>query len=329
MDDTLLDVLRVHPEPAALFTELEVHAALTADPDGYLAFLQSCLTLSARGSLPLEAPPKRIFTDARGHGDFRVMPCVAHFPAEPFKSVKIVGTNVVGRRVPDQITVGRAFVLDPDENYVTHTFEACLLSSARTGACASLAVEGLAPRATSAVVVGAGRVGYYAALYLSRRPGLERLTVVDRDAGRAQRLADALAERATARCRTAGFEAVADAEVVVLATTSPEVVLAPGETGAGLVVSCGADAAGQRELDAAWAGANIHLDTEDSFAVGDLAAWREEGIEVEPATRYLTELFAPARNGRAGARAAFVSTGWSVLDNLTMAYLLRRSDVAR
>jgi hypothetical protein len=115
------------------------------------------------------------------------------------KTVKLVGTNVVQERLADQITVGRAFALHPQENFVTHSFAACLLSSARTGACAALAGERLAPRRTTTVsLIGAGRVGCYSALYLAALGGLERLHVHDRDGRRAEGLARALAEHPAA-----------------------------------------------------------------------------------------------------------------------------------
>jgi len=85
-----------------------------------------------------------LFSDPGDAGDFRVMPCVVRRGGRVRKTIKVVGTNLAQQVVPGQITVGKALALHPVENFVTDLFEACLLSSARTGACAALALDLLA-----------------------------------------------------------------------------------------------------------------------------------------------------------------------------------------
>ena len=142
--DLLWNVLRIHPEPCVYVDDKSVHAILAADPPDYIAWVERGLMDIAAGRRSLELPSKQVFPDGDRRGDFRVMPCVVRDERSAMKTVKLVGTNIDQRKVPDQITVGKAFCLDPDENFVSHIIDACLLSSARTGVCAAIAVKQLA-----------------------------------------------------------------------------------------------------------------------------------------------------------------------------------------
>jgi ornithine cyclodeaminase/alanine dehydrogenase-like protein (mu-crystallin family) len=325
--------LRVHHEPFEYVDERAVHDALVARPLAYLDYLHDSLTGIATGRIVVEQPPKQVFADVvddRGPtspgGDFRVMPCVVRRESRVWKTVKIVGTNVVQKTVPDQITVGKALCIDAVENHVTHIIEACLLSSARTGACAAIALKQLAFSRRRVLVVGAGRVGSYAAFYVSALPGVEEVTFVDLVHDRAQ---------AAAKLATAAFESAAvfrtyepgapiDVDVVIAATTAHTPILGPNETRAPLVVSVGADAPIQHELSRDWAGiADIYVDTIDGFRVGDLLDWSHEGLVQRDSVIDLLRLY---RHGpKSGTRPrVFISTGSALFDNLTISYILER-----
>lgn len=316
------EVVRIADARSTDIGEFAVHTALTRDANGYLDFLKTELLAIARGETVLELPPKQLFTDAGG-GDFRVMPCVTRGPRGTVKTVKVIGTNLAQRVVPDQITVGKALALHPEENHVTHVFDACLLSSARTGACAALAVELLAPRPGALAIVGAGRVGYYAALFVLARGGVSQLTIADLYRERADRLA-ALLSRDFPGCRVAAAnpDALGAADVRILATTSRSPVCRPPAGNTRLVVSLGADIDCQRELDDAWpACADLFVDTADSVRYGDLKAWLTEG-RIDAGR--LRDFFSLLQEGVGGNRPrVFISTGSALFDNLTIAYLLR------
>ena len=323
MEPVEAEVLRVHPEPCRHVTDEQVHRALTADPDGYLAHLEAVLGEIAAGAAELEHPEKLVFDDGPDGGDFRVMPCVVRRPeAEPTKTVKVVGTNVTEVHVPDQVTVGKALRLDPADNFVSHLFDACLLSSARTGACGVLALRRLAPAATRVGLVGAGRVAFYTGLYAAAS-GAGELRLFDRRAERARRLADALDARlAGVAVRAVDRLGAVDGDAVVLATTSREPVCGPDDLGTPVVVSLGADTADQRELTAGWAqAASLYVDSGDALAIGDLRAWRREGVELDGRPVRLLSLFRGTPAAAEGRRV-FVSTGAALFDNLTVSYLL-------
>jgi len=328
---SFFETLRVHHEPFEYVDERAVHDALVARPLMYLEYLHDSLAAIASGRIVVEQPPKQVFADPahdHGHtnagGDFRVMPCVVRRESRVWKTVKIVGTNVVQRTVPDQITVGKALCIDAVENHVTHIIEACLLSSARTGACAAIAVRQLALSRRRVMVVGAGRVGSYAAFYLSALPGVEEIIFVDllHDRARAAAALAAATFKSPAVFRTHDLGSPLDADVVIVATTARAPIVAPGALPARLVVSVGADAPLQHELSGEWAAvADVYVDTLDGFGVGDLLDWSHQGLVQRNA---VVDLLTVYRDGpRAGTRPrVFISTGSALFDNLTISYIL-------
>jgi ornithine cyclodeaminase/alanine dehydrogenase-like protein (mu-crystallin family) len=328
---SFFEALRVHREPYEYVDERAVHDALVARPRAYLDYLDESLASIANGRLVVEQPAKLVFADPvpdgrQTHvgGDFRVMPCVVRRGSRVWKTVKVVGTNVVQKTVPDQITVGKALCIDAAENHVTHIIEACLLSSARTGACAAIALKQLAFSRRRVMVIGAGRVGCYAAFYASALSGVEEITFVDLLDDRARAAAalatDSFKSAAVFRSREAGSSI--DADAVIVATTAHTPIVGPTETPARLVVSVGADAPIQHELSREWAAAaDVYVDTLDGFGVGDLLEWGHDGLIQRNAVIDLVSLY---RDGpRPGTRPrVFISTGSALFDNLTLSYIL-------
>lgn len=325
MDD-LTSVLRVHPEPFEYVDERAVHHALTSDPADYVTFFERGLLAIATGDTRVELPAKKIFSDGAGQGDFRVMPCVSRNGKTVTKTVKVVGTNTVGRDVPDQITVGRALCLHPVENYVTHVFEACLLSSARTGACAAVAVAHLAPVRRQVTIVGAGRVGFYCGLYAAVRGGVEEIVFCDRDHQRAAGAARLLAGHLGDGIACVAADAVPRAtDVVILATISRDPVLAPAEIRARLVASLGADIEHQHELAPEWPYvADVYVDTFDSLRVGDMREWLRAGAITREDVRDLIDVLRDGPLPGGGRPRVFISTGSALFDNVTIEYLTRK-----
>jgi ornithine cyclodeaminase/alanine dehydrogenase-like protein (mu-crystallin family) len=322
--------LRLGKEPCRYYTESEVHAALTADPAGYFRFVRRTMAAIAAGRITVTAPPKQVFEDPGTGGDFRVMPCELRTGTRLVKTVKVIGTNTVQRKVRDQITVGKVLVLDPRENFVSAVMEACLLSSARTGVCAALAIDVLARTRQRLVVIGSGRVGHYAALYAIASGGVREITFCDSMLKRARDMAKWFSAAFPGiSSHAAPVSAITAADVVVLATTSAVPVASPPCWGANLVVSLGADADTQSELDPAWARyADVYCDSLDSLRFGDLRAWAEAGqIDAAAVTAILEALRDPPRGG--DRPRIFVSTGSALFDNLTVHYLLERGRTKR
>lgn len=317
-------MLRVSAEPFSYFTEGRVHRSLTARPAEYARFVKKGLQAIAAGGARLTLPPKQVFPDAATGGDFRVMPCEVRQGGKATKTIKVIGTNTLQRVVRDQITVGKLLVLDPAENYVSAVMEACLLSSARTGCCGALAIDALARKRDTMVVIGSGRVGLYAALYAAAFARVRKVVFCDVVAGRAAQAARWLAGRLPRmHCEARSLDAISAADIVVIATTSNAPVVRPPAWGANLVVSLGADIDTQSELDPAWARrSDLYCDTLDSLRFGDLRAWIEARALRAGRVRDLLDVY--RRPPRLTERPrVFVSTGSALLDNLTARYLLR------
>jgi ornithine cyclodeaminase/alanine dehydrogenase-like protein (mu-crystallin family) len=256
------------------------------------------------------------------------MPCVVAGPKGTLKTVKLVGTNLQQHVVHDKITVGKAFCLNPTDNFIEATFDACLLSSARTAACAALAKRYLDPRGHRVLVIGAGRIGYYIGLYCLAWSGLSRLTFADQTFARAEAVVAAFVNagpQSSVALAVAPMTALPDADVVILATTSTVSVLDPATPGR-LIISVGADTRHQHELPKEWArDSAIYCDTRDSCQVGDLKTWIDEGIVSLSQITDMSELLThPPAVGAIDIRRIFVTTGWALFDNLTIAYLLGR-----
>lgn len=318
------DILRIAGEPCRYFQETEVHEYLTRAPGEYYRFIKNSLGKLASGEATMEMPPKQIFSDPDFSGDFRVMPCVVRNGTITTKSVKLVGTNILQSRVPGQITVGKAFVIDNEENYISHIFEACLLSSARTAICACLAIDLLGKGYRQLTIIGAGRVGYYCARYALALGLVDSLILADIDQERAESMASILRDGYPGTPITASIYAdLADTDIVLLATTSRTGIYSPDHFDSKLVISVGADIDFQHELSPDIAkDANIFVDTLDSCRYGDLKLWIENGLVVP---EKITELLPIIVNGPevdVPGRRVFISTGTALFDNQTMAYII-------
>lgn len=327
MSEDLIGVLRITPEPYTYFTDLEVHHRLTSQPLHYYRFVWRALAGAAAGDISFILPPKQIFDDQDGNGDFRVMPCVTRLDNKVTKTIKIVGTNTRQVLIPDQITVGKAFVVDPAENFISHIFEACLLSSARTGICAALAVDLLGGHARKITILGAGRVGYYSAFYICSVFGIDQVLFYDPVAGKAEKCAIALNRQLNAPvCRAVSAPFQEDPDIIILATTSSSVICGPFDCKASLVISLGADCDSQHELDPVWAEhADFFVDTMDSLRFGDLKLWLRQGRIQQKGVTDLLSLIRMGKDGLTPNRYVFISTGSALFDNLTIAYILQQT----
>jgi len=319
-------ILRTSVEPCQFVSEQQVHRALTGNPNDYFLHMLERLRSISAGKISVEMPPKQVFADPGDTADFRIMPCITRSGDQTFKTVKLVGTNIAQIVVPDQITVGKALVIDPVENYITHVVDACLLSSARTGMCATLAMQLLATQREHLTIIGSGRVGYYTAFYAAAVCGTRNIVFTDILSERAEAAAQALKYHfPEVHCSASPVSQLPPTNIVVLATTSSRPVCAPPAWNAGLIISMGADIDHQSELDPAWADcADIYVDTLDTARFGDLRAWIGKGHLDLTALTDFQSLLQNGISHPAVRPRLFVSTGSALFDNLTLEYLLRR-----
>jgi len=273
-------LLRLSPEPYTFFDDRRVHRALTTDPRAYLDALLKAIESIAFGRARLELPPKSVFTDPGQRSDFRVMPCVVRFPDRTRKTVKIIGTNWPRAIVPGEISVGQAFSLHETENFIEAGFAGCLLSSARTGACIATGLRLLAPETREVVIVGSGRVGYYAGLFAASLGSVKKVAFADAIMGRAALAASNL-RLALPGLKTDTLdpdELPPTADALVLATDSETPIFDASGHRPHLVVSVGADTDWQSEITPeVLSHYKLSVDTQDSPNYGDLAAFKSLG----------------------------------------------------
>ncbi|MEW4982776.1 MAG: hypothetical protein AB1Y26_06050 [Cycloclasticus sp.] len=325
--DPLVDIFKLSGEPFEYLSESDVHLALTQNPTEYYQFVKQRVTNLAIQKSKFIMPPKTLFPDKDTDGDFRIMPCIIEENDEVMKTVKLVGTNVIQQSVPNQITVGKACVLHPTENYITHIVEACLLSSARTAICAMLGVELLSARdASKLTIIGAGRVGYYCAYYASALSWFNEIIIHDTDSSRAQSCVKTLQSLfPKIKYITSKRQDLIDTDVLILSTTSTAPLYATHDFKADLIISVGADIDTQRELDNSWAkAASVFVDSYDSARYGDIKVWLDNNLITSTC---LTDLFSLLRSEVSityNKPRIFVSTGTAFFDNLSLSYILRK-----
>jgi len=323
IDKSLNELLRINDEPYVFFDDAAVHAALTASPQRYLDHLLDSIRAIASSEARLELPPKSVFADPGERSDFRVMPCVVRFPDRVRKTVKIVGTNWPRQIVAGEISVGKAFALHSGENFIEAGFAACILSSARTGACAVTGLRLLMPDCQTLAIIGAGRVGYYTALYAACLPSIRRIEFSDIEPRRAELAAEFIG-RLRPELATGSFSAgdlSSKPDALVLATDSEQPLFDASGHRPQVVISVGADTDWQREIeDTVLEHYAIFLDTHDSRHWGDLKRFEKDHRLAGRPMRDLQEMLRQPVD-RPGP-ALFISTGSALFDNLTIDYLL-------
>lgn len=318
--NVLNDILRLNIEPYRVWVDGQIHDILTKEPNEFMIHMNDELRMVTHDESV--CPPKKIFTDKKYKGDFRVMPCVTGTGFDALKTVKIVGTNHQQQVIKDQITVGKAFAIHPTDNYITDIFDACVLSSARTGMLAALAAWHLDAKTDDVAIVGAGRVGFYAAFYMCSLFEIKKMRIIDIDPKRSETMVNYL------RTQFPEIEFVIHlslslSDTIIVATNSTTPIINPFQTCASTVISVGADEVGLRELHVDWIyEANIYVESIDSERYGDLFHWKMFGHRFEYYT--IDELLFKGKVQNDKKRSVFITTGSALYDNFTIGYILKK-----
>ena len=308
--------LNIINEPYKRIRDIDVHNIIDKNYDAYLEFIENKLRDIAYGKVDIIMPPKTVFDDNGNGGDFRMMPCIFknndnnNNINKVVKSVKIVGTNVTNKVIKDQICVGKAFLIHPEDNFITHIFDACILSAVRTAACAIIASKLLKPDANSILIVGSGRIGYYSCLF-ARHIGIKDIYVNDINMEKAYELGKFLKVNAS--------DKIINTDVLLIATTSRTVVFNE-ETDHGLVISLGADIDYQTELGSSVSKRKIVVDVLDSTKFGDLKKWIEKDMINKKDIIEIFDIIRSQKNEK-NNNILFVSTGTALFDNITMEFI--------
>lgn len=308
-------ILNFNEEPHRVWTDAQVHAAITRNPLEYLLQIKYSLQEIAHGAVMHNTPPKQIFSD--DDGDFRSMPSVVYRGKSISKIVKIIGTNNVQKIVEDKISVGKAFNIHPIENFITDIFDANILSSARTGVIAVVAAELLATDLDIAMIIGCGNVGYYCAFYLCSIGRVSMMIFNDLNREKVDRFVKHFSQLFPNIVFASGDVGDYDASIIICATNSLEPILRADNTNATTIIGVGADTHYQQELLlSSFHDIKIFVDSYDALRYGDCKASNLNENNVTTIDELIKHK-SPLCN-----RNAFITTGNALLDNLTIEYIL-------
>jgi ornithine cyclodeaminase/alanine dehydrogenase-like protein (mu-crystallin family) len=268
------------------------------------------LEAALRGGLDPEADPPRGAVGAEA-GEVLLMPSTAPGAV----GVKLV-TVAPGNPARGRPRIQGVYVLFDSETLAPAALlDGIGLTNLRTAAVSALAVRHLAARgARRLLVFGTGAQAWaHVGALRAVRPGLDRVDVVARDAGRLEAFVSRCAREHGVDACVAGPDAIAGADVVVCATTAREPVFDGADVGdTATVVAIGSHEPEAREVDDRLAGrATVVVESRSSALreAGDVIAAVEAGA-LDPATLVpLAALVTGEARPDDGSPRLFKSTG--------------------
>jgi len=325
------DLLRLHDEPCQYYNELQIHNELMRSGTKLMDYLEQVYESWSKNDKMVHQPDKQVFEIEGIRGDFRVMPCIFQ-PAEnlPVKVVKVIGTNEEETVVKDKISVGKALLLNPKDNFVEAIMDVAALSSFRTASISTLAFKrlmGFKPEQKNIIgIVGAGRVGFYTAFILNQWLGVKNVMVTDINQNNIERFLSAKKHWASLLnvqvCSLKDISLSCDS--IFLCTTSFSPILSAATVnGAKYISSVGADADNLSELDSCLIpGRQIIVDTMQGFHFGDLKRWKAKNLVNKKNVVEFRKIFnsskLPLKN------VLFISTGAAIQDAITCHFIHER-----
>lgn len=322
-------LLRLQKEPCIFVNDIEEHHLLMEHREDYFKHFEEGFRFWAANPDKVMITPKQIYTSPEIKGDFRVMPCQIHVDEGSINTVKLVGTDEEERVVKDKISVGKAFIFHPTDNYIMGIFDACILSSIRTGACAALGFKYLGGNAKRVGIIGCGRVGYYSAEFISMFPSVETLVCYDTNPLNLECFKELVSVRGI-KCEYPMTidEVKRSSDALVLSTYSPVSLISGADLKSNniqFISSSGADADNLSELDPTVSEviSKVYVDTEHSLKVADLKRWKAQGLIRTEDVIELKEIIGGRHKPDMTKIRLFVTTGFAFLDCLTLDYMYR------
>jgi ornithine cyclodeaminase/alanine dehydrogenase-like protein (mu-crystallin family) len=320
---TEAQLLRLKEEPCNYFSEAAIHQFLMKNARQYMNALEKFYILWKRRKSMVSYPRKQLFQTAGLKGDFRVMPCViTGLKRTPIKAVKIIGTNEEERTLKDKISVGKALLLHPHDNYVQGIFDVCAFSSFRTAAISVLVFKHLVEKSNGPVaIVGAGRIGYYTAMLLQDWLKVKNFYLVDPNKRRASLLRQLIEKKKASSEILTLKKACSSVQALFLATDSTSALVDARNAGnVDFVSSVGADCDYLSEVDKSLLKERrIITDSLDNIYFGDLNRWRKQGLLKESRVEDFRTII--GKKQRTKTTKLFISTGTAVQDAFTCHFL--------
>jgi ornithine cyclodeaminase/alanine dehydrogenase-like protein (mu-crystallin family) len=288
------------------------------------------LEAALRGGLDPEADPPRGVVGADA-GEVLVMPSSAP-GAVGVKLVTVAPDNPARGRPRIQ---GVYVLFDAETLAPAALLDGIGLTNLRTAAVSALAVRHLAaPDARRLLVFGTGAQAWaHVGALRAVRPAIERVDVAARDAGRLEAFVARCAREHGVDARVAVPDAVADADLVVCATTAREPLFDGARVRDGAtVVAIGSHEPAAREVDERLAGrATVVVESRSSALreAGDVIAAVDAGALDPAALVPLAALVRGEARAADGAPRLFKSTGMAWEDLVVAAAVHARSRAAQ
>ncbi len=323
-------LLRLQVEPCEYFNDLQIHSILSEHRKEYFEKVGEWFKFWSLEPDKVDFPPKTILKTEGVKGDFRIMPCQIQFEGQNINSIKLVGTNEEEKIVKDKITVGKAFLFHPTDNFISAIFDACVLSSIRTGVCAVTAFKHLCVERRNVGILGCGRIGYYTAMFLSLLDGVDELICYDNNPKSIENFLE-LTNELDIKCKIVSSvnELIDQSSSVFISTYSRSPLVSKEDIEKGgikFISSVGADCNSYSELDPSVASlpGKIYIDVWHSLRCADLRSWLKEGLIIEDRMVELKEVISGKYiPSEAGCRL-FISTGFAFTDAISLDFIYRK-----
>jgi ornithine cyclodeaminase/alanine dehydrogenase-like protein (mu-crystallin family) len=293
--------------------------------------MREALTELAAGRL--QQPLRTIVRPRDAAGFMALMPAYGPDPGYGLYGLKAICISPGNPALGKDAHQGGVLLFAADTGEPLALVNASAVTEIRTAAVSAVATGLLArPEAAELAIVGTGVQGRAHAHAVAATRPLTGIRIAGRDLARTREVAAELAGQLAlpVSAHDAVPEAVAGADIVVTATTSPRPVLRRGWLSPGTHVNAvGACLPGDREIDTAtMAEAALFADSRESVCneSGDYLLAQGEGV-VNPVRAELGELLAGTAPGRADASeiTVFESLGLAAEDLAAAGYLLRKA----
>ncbi len=301
---------------------LSMGEAMDAVEKAFGEFAKGSVKMPARSTIMLD----------RYSGSISFMP--SYLPESGALATKIIS---IYPRNPEKglpTTVAWIVVNDPETGMIEALLDGTYLTAMRTGAVTGVAARYLAPKDTRvAAVIGCGVQGKTQAMAVAEACELETIRLFDLSDERMRRFAEEMGPKLGVDIipSSSGAEAVADADVVVTATTSKNPVLRREWLGDRVHVSAiGAFYPDWRELDTATVSeAKVVVDSREAIMeeAGDILIPISEGaITVDHIHAELGELVLGRKKGRTpeDGLTVFKSVGLAIQDSAVANLVMKK-----
>lgn len=319
------DLLRLHEEPCTYYDERQIHRTLMRNVNAFMDTIERFYFAWQKNNKIVDQPKKQVFKNKGLKGDLRVMPCVIDkFEGKIIKMVKIIGTNEEEKQVKDKISVGKALLIDNDDNFVKGIFDVCALSSFRTAAISALAFKHTVETTQHKIgLIGTGRIGFYMAVILSRWLGVRELHVHDVNIKRLRQFKEIFGKKINIKDVTLN-EICKSCTAVFLSTSSTSPLLKESNAkNIHFISSVGADAENRSELHKSiLKNRKVISESRQNIFFGDLQRWFQAGLLKERQVIELREVIGHFKKEK--QPVIFITTGTAIQDALICQFLFER-----